>query len=122
MLKKRNYHIGMNDINMVNKTIGKNVKLLRIANNLTQEQLAEIVGLERKSITAIETGRTFISCEVLVNLSNYFKVEPSFFFIRNIVQYTDKEVNLKKDINNILSNFNEKKLKSIYNIIIALQD
>lgn len=36
--------------------------------------------------------------------------------------FTDKEANLKKDINSLLSTCNEKKLKSIYNIIIALQD
>ena len=88
----------MLNVNQVNKNIGKNVKLLRTAKGLTQEQLAEAIGLERKSITAIETGRTFISCEVLVNLSNFFNVQPTVFFKPTFIEDTDKTKNLKKEI------------------------
>ena len=37
MPKKRNYDINMFDINEINKTIGKNVKILRLSKDLTQE-------------------------------------------------------------------------------------
>ena len=120
MPKKRNYDINMFDINEINKTIGKNVKILRLSKDLTQEQLAEIIWLERKSITAFETGRTFISCEVLANLSNIFNVEPSFFFKSNICNLSSKNNDLQKEINRILLSADDKKLKTIYNIIIAL--
>lgn len=110
----------MFDINQVNKNIGKNVKLLRTSQGLTQEELAEAVGLERKSITAIETGRTFISCEVLVNLSNHFNVEPAFFFRQNLLEYSDKTANLKNKIVALLAGHSEKELKKIFNIIITM--
>ena len=120
MPKKRNYDINMFDINEINKTIGKNVKILRLSKDLTQEQLAEIIGLERKSITAIETGRTFISCEVLANLSNFINVEPSFFFKSNRCNLSGKNNDLQKKIKRILLSADDKKLNTFYNIIIAL--
>lgn len=112
----------MLDINSVNKNIGKNVKALRTSKGLTQEQLAEAIGLERKSITAIETGRTFISCEVLVNLSNYFNVEPAFFFKSNIIEQTEDEKGLLKEIVRLLSGCNKKTLITIHNIIITIKN
>ena len=111
----------MLNVNQVNKNIGNNVKLLRTAKGLTQEQLAEAIGLERKSVTAIETGRTFISCEVLVNLSNFFNVEPAVFFKSTFVEETDKTKNLKKEITRLLSDCNEDFVERIYNVIIALK-
>lgn len=45
MPKKRNYDINMFDINEINKTIGKNVKILRLSKDLTQEQMQRLSGL-----------------------------------------------------------------------------
>lgn len=112
----------MYNVNSVNKNIGKNVKLLRVTKGLTQEQLAEAVALERKSITAIETGRTFVSCESLVNLSNFFNIEPAFFFRQNFLQYNDKEIDIQKKIVSLTTGREEKELKKIYNILIASLD
>lgn len=112
----------MYSINQVNENIGKNVRLLRLAKKLTQEQLAEAIGLERKSITAIETGRTFISCEVLVNLSNFFNVEPAFFLKQNFIECTEIESNISKKINSLITYLPEKEQRKIYNIIIASTD
>lgn len=112
----------MVNVKQINKNIGKIVKNLRITKGITQEQLAEKVGLERKSITAIETGRTFISCEVLANLSNFFEVEPAVFFKSGFMEHTDENINLKREINRQLSNCDSAKLKTIYNILISLAD
>lgn len=111
----------MVDSNNLKKLFGKNVKKLRMAKGLTQEKLAEAVGLERKSITVIETGNAFISSEVLANISNYFNVEPSFLFKSAYIEQTDEELNLKKEINRLLSDCNHELLEKIYNIIIALK-
>jgi len=37
--------------------IGNRVKLARIENNLTQEQLAELIGVTRQTIGLIEAGK-----------------------------------------------------------------
>lgn len=111
----------MADSNIIKKNFGLNVKKLRIAKSLTQEQLAEALDLQVQSITFIETGRTFISSEVLANLCNYFDVDPGFFFAPKNIELTDKQLNLKKEISQLLSGFDYKTLQSIYNIILALK-
>ena len=111
----------MQDVNKINKNIGKNLKTLRTAKNLTQEQLAEKVNLERKSITAIETGRTFISCEVLANFSNYFNVEPSYFFKANFDDFGGDNKEIKTEINRLLSDCSYEDLEKYYNILVALK-
>lgn len=77
--------------------------------------------MQPQSITFIETGRTFISSQVLANLYDYFDVEPSFFFKSRNLEQTEKELNLKKEIYKLLADCDNKKLQSIHDIIIALK-
>lgn len=41
------------------KLLGKRIKELRLANNLKQAELAEIIGIEPRSISRIESGYHF---------------------------------------------------------------
>lgn len=41
------------------KLLGQRIRELRIKNNLSQEELAELVNLDRRSISNIECGNTF---------------------------------------------------------------
>lgn len=111
----------MIDSNNIKKIFGNNIRNLRKAKNLSQEKLAEVVGLERDSLSSIETGRAFTSSEVIANISNYFNVEPALLFKSDFIEHTDKEVNLKKEISRQLSDCSHDFLEKIYNIIIALK-
>ena len=62
------------------KQLGKNIKKYRKLNNLTQEQLAEAIGVEVISISSIETGRYFPAPENLVKISEKLKVDLSDLF------------------------------------------
>jgi putative transcriptional regulator len=55
--------------NMVNQ-----VKLYRVKLNLTQEALAQAVGVSRQAINAIETGKFNPSLETAFRLSKLFGV------------------------------------------------
>lgn len=112
----------MSDSNKIKKIVGANFKKLRNAKNLTQEQLAEIVNLERETISAIEIGRAFTSSEVLAEFANYFNVEASSLLKPDFLHNTDKVNDLKRDINHLLSDCNDKKLRTIYNIILSLSE
>lgn len=105
----------------IKKNLGIQLKKLRVSKNLTQEQLAEILNLQVQSITFIETGRTFISSEVLANICNYFNIEPDFLFCSQFIESTVQKTELKKDISRLISGCNNKELESIYNIIVALK-
>lgn len=105
----------------IKKLFGANLKKLRVRNNLTQEKLAELVELDYKTISFIETGRTFISGDTYSKLCNYFNVEPEYFFKTKHVQLTKKGEDLKLEINRLLSDCDEDTLNSIYNVIAALK-
>lgn len=106
----------------IKQNLGKNLKNLRIAKGLSQEKLAEFIGLERETISSIEVGRAFTSSEVLASFSNFFMVEPSYFLKSNFIEQTQKILDIKKSINCSLSDCDETTLKKYYNILLAIKN
>ena len=51
-----------------------NLKLARIKKNLTQKQLAELVGVSVSTINRIETGKQVLRVDMLNNLVNVLEV------------------------------------------------
>ena len=51
-----------------------NLKLSRIKKNLTQKQLAELVGVSVSTINRIETGKQVLRVDMLNNLVNVLEV------------------------------------------------
>lgn len=110
----------MNSSENIKKTLGAKVKELRIQKGLTQEKLAEYLGLQPHSVTKIETGRTFVSSEVLASLCNFFEVSSSYFFNPEIKIYTEKDLNYLNEIKRILPDFSPSKLEEIYKILSVM--
>ena len=55
--------------------IGKEIKKLRTVNDMTQEQAAEGLHLDRNAYGEIERGKTDIHLSRLVQIANFFEVE-----------------------------------------------
>ena len=104
----------------IKKNLGEIVRELRLQKNITQEKLSEYLELQPRSITAIENGKTFISCEVLEKLANYFDVDPSIFFIKKVNIYDPNQQEYYSKIKRLLRSFKSDKLKKIYNILLIL--
>ncbi len=104
----------------IKKNFGCVVRELRTSKDLTQEKLAEFLDLQTQTITAIETGKSFISCEVLTKLSNFFNVHPSIFFLPKVRIYDTNKLNYINEIKPLLSSFSQEKLKEIYNILVVM--
>lgn len=62
------------------KKFGKRVKMFRLLNNLTQEQLAEKCDCSAQTISGIETGYSFPSSNILFKLAEILEVSPAEFF------------------------------------------
>lgn len=56
---------------------GLNVVFYRKRKRLTQLQLAELVGVDRSHISAIELGNVGVSFDVLFKLSEVLDISPS---------------------------------------------
>lgn len=97
--------------NEANKHIGKICQEYRIKNNLTQNQVAELTGLEPRHISQIERGLSKGSIDTLIKLCNAYKITPDIILydlldddVKNSVSiYEEKFKRLeKKDKESIL--------------------
>ncbi|MDE6139267.1 MAG: helix-turn-helix domain-containing protein, partial [Candidatus Gastranaerophilales bacterium] len=74
--------------NNICKVLGENIKKLRKTRSLTQNELAELIGIEVKSMSLIETGKGFVSAKTLEKLALELNVPVSEFF-----KVSDSEAN-----------------------------
>jgi len=65
----------MNKKMLLLKRFGKNVKIERIKKDLTQEQLAELMGVSQHYVACIEIGRQNMSLGKILELANFLKVD-----------------------------------------------
>ena len=91
--------VGMNmKKDSINKHIGKICQQYRLKNNLTQNQVAELTGLEPRHISQIERGMSKGSIDTLIKLCNAYKITP------DIILYDLLDDNVK----NAVSIYDEK--------------
>lgn len=69
-----------------NPIIHIRIRELRRDRSLTQEELAEELGLSRQSINAMEAGRCLPSLPVVLQIANYFSVPVAFLLAAGLEQ------------------------------------
>jgi transcriptional regulator with XRE-family HTH domain len=62
----------------MNIQIGERIKQLRQEKNLTQQQMADTLGIDRSNYSKYELGKLEINNEMLVQLAKYFNVPTDF--------------------------------------------
>ncbi len=82
------------------KAIGKRIKIARIKEDLTQEQLADTVSLSVSHLSNIETGTTKVSLSALVRIANALSVSVDSFLADNLVSARPQ---LENDLQQVLS-------------------
>lgn len=98
---------------------GLRVKEIRLANKLTQEQLAEKLDIERISLARIESGKHFPSSENLEKFADVLNIELSDLF--NMQHFKSKEA-LIKEILSTLDTFNMDKIQYVYKSVMNLKN
>ena len=73
----------------IKNLLGKRLKEIRKAKRLTQEQVAEMIGVETPSISNIENGKYYPSAENLDKIMNVMNIAPEELF--NCSDYQDFE-------------------------------
>ena len=64
----------------IKAVFGANIKYYRKKQRLSQEQLAEKLGISPKHLSTIETGATFVSAELLEKFTRHLLVSASALF------------------------------------------
>ena len=95
----------------INNHIGKLFQDYRLKNNLTQNQVADLTGLEPRHISQIERGFSKGSIDTLLKLCNAYKITPDVILYDLLDDETKKSVSIydekfkklsKKDKDSIL--------------------
>ena len=72
-------------------TVGERIKTLRKANDMTQKEFSEIIGVSRSTLAGYETGKIEPSLNVITKMANTFDLSPAYFLRNNIVALPNNE-------------------------------
>ncbi len=64
----------------IKKLLGKRIQEIRRSQNITQEYLSELIGIETVSLSNIERGKYYPTSENLNKIIDILKVEPEDLF------------------------------------------
>lgn len=97
---------------------GKRVRELRKSAGLTQEQMAEIIGIEPPNISKMESGMHFPQPDKIERIALALNVEISDLFEFEHIQ---KRQSLIKYINSEIENLSDGALQLVYKFIANLK-
>lgn len=93
--------------------IGSRIRKYRWENKISQEELAETVGISTTHMSHIETGATKLSLAVLVNISLALNVSA------DLILNGDKSVTKTSEIADIFSSSNERQTRILLEVTRA---
>ena len=68
---------------MANKELLNKIKVYRAMKNISQEELAVAIGVTRKTINTVETGKFIPSTVLALKIARYFGVPVEEIFVLN---------------------------------------
>ena len=98
---------------MFKQKFAENLKKIRKSRKLTQEQLAEMVGVDFRYISFIENARSFPSCELIEKLSNALNIDYADLFS---FDETFSRQHYEMQLLEIVKLLNDKNLKTLLKI------
>ena len=100
----------------IKKLLGQRIRDARKAKGLTQEQLAERLGIGTSNISYIETGKFAPSMENFEKLVEILGVEPSELYTFTTLKTAQE---MKSELNNAFEN--DEMLKLIYKFYLSVK-
>lgn len=100
---------------MDQQKIGTFLKELRNEKNLTQEQLAEILGVSRRTVSRWETGSNLPDLDVLIEMVDYYDVD-----MRELLSGERKSEKMNKELEEtviMLADYSNEEKKQIVKMI-----
>ena len=101
----------------IKEKIGLRIRELRLAKNIKQCTLADMLNMERSHLTRIESGKHRPSDENLEKIAKILNVEIAELF--DVVHIKTKD-ELIKNITEMLPNFEEKELQFCYKMLVNI--
>lgn len=80
--------------------LGQRIQTLRKEQKITQERMAEIVGMDPKNISKIENGNNYPTAENLSAIASALGVEVYELFVFNSIPYPQMKQEIIESLNN----------------------
>ena len=102
--------------------LGTKIKNIRYNNNLSQEEMAKILKINRNNLSRIETNKSLPTAEVLIRLSEEFSISIDSLLGLNLEGNDNLEGrnNKIKKISQICNNLSNKELDFIINVLCVM--
>lgn len=97
------------------KLIGGRIKELRKLRKISQEELSELISIDPKHLSALETGRSFPSLGTLEKLVNVLKIDLADIFDYPYKNYSTAK--LRKLTKDMIDEADESKLRLLVKLI-----
>ena len=78
------------------KSIGKRIRSIRMMNNLTQDNLGDILGISAQAVYKIESGENMITVTSLIILCEELDVTPDYILFG--IKKSERELELSFEI------------------------
>ena len=101
----------------IKKLLGKKIKEIRKSNNLTQEKMAEMIGIEPASLSNIENGKYYPTAENLEKILKTLNVTASELYN---FEYHSTPKELLSEMNEKMQN-DEKLLRLMYKFFCSIK-
>jgi HTH-type transcriptional regulator, cell division transcriptional repressor len=95
------------------KKIGMRIKETRLGREVSQEKLAESIGMSKEHISHIECGTTKLSLPTLLKICNALETTPDLLLIDSV--YKSKEY-LRDDFARIINDCSELDMRLIFEV------
>ena len=99
----------------IKRAVGRRIKIVRQRSGLTQDQLAEQVGLSPKYISGIERGVENPTMDILIRLAKALEVEPYDLFLFG--ESEENEKGLRKGIERMVREADRGKLQLYFDVM-----
>lgn len=101
------------------KTIGAQIRRLRLKRGMTQEQLAEAAGVGVTHISHIETGNSIPSLQVLIDIINSLDCSADDLLFMEVKQDRSQQFNW---LSELVEDCNLEEIKLISDTVLALKN
>lgn len=108
------------DGDTMNKDLGKKVKELRIANHLTQDQVAKALGVTPGYISNVENNRSLMTLRMLTYYAQLTGM--SLDYLAGTIDEDYKETSLDRELLYLIRNFSPEKKEKLIKLVQLLED
>jgi len=102
----------------IDKKLGENIKILRKQHGITQQKLADLLGLSRPTVSQIEIGERKLSADELIKLADIFNISVEYLLglkrePKIIIKKTERKEKPKYQVRINVPQKNIKKFKEV---------